>query len=80
VHPVAFGTAVDICGMQVHSGDLIHADRHGAVVIPANAARKLAAAATLCGRREQPILSAARSPGFSIEVLEAALAAADEIH
>jgi regulator of RNase E activity RraA len=80
VHPVAFGTAVDICGMQVHSGDLIHADRHGAVVIPASVARKVAAAASLCGRREQPILNAARSLGFSIEVLEAALAAADEIH
>jgi len=80
VHPVAFGTAVDICGMLVHSGDLIHADRHGAVIIPPSVARKVAGAAALCGRREQPILKAARSPGFSIEVLEAALAAADDIH
>lgn len=80
VHPVAFGTAVDVCGMLVHSGDLIHADRHGAVVIPAGVARRVAAAARLCARREEPILNAARSPGFSIEVLAAALAAADEIH
>jgi regulator of RNase E activity RraA len=71
---------VDIFGMLVSSGDLIHADRHGAVVIPHAVARQLPAAAALCGRREEPILRAARSPGFSIEVLEAALAAADEIH
>jgi regulator of RNase E activity RraA len=80
VHPVAFGQEVDICGMLVRSGDLIHADRHGAVVIPAGVARQVAVAAALCGRREEPILKAARSQGFSIEVLEAALAAADEIH
>jgi len=80
VHPVAFGTAVEVCGMLVHSGDLIHADRHGAVVIPAGVARRVAAAARLCARREQPILNAARSAGFSIEVLAAALSAADEIH
>jgi regulator of RNase E activity RraA len=66
--------------MLVHSGDLIHADRHGAVVIPHAVARRLAAAAALCSRREEPILKAARGHGFSIEVLEAALAAADDIH
>jgi regulator of RNase E activity RraA len=80
VRPVAFGQAVDVFGMLVHSGDLIHADRHGAVVIPHAVARRLAAAAALCSRREEPILKAARGHGFSIEVLEAALAAADDIH
>jgi regulator of RNase E activity RraA len=80
VHPVGFGMDVDVYGMVVRSGDLIHADRHGAVVIPHTVARKVAAAALLCARREEPILKAARSPGFSIEVLEAALATADEIH
>jgi regulator of RNase E activity RraA len=80
VHPVAFGTVVEVCGMVVRSDDLIHADRHGAVVIPHAVARQLPAAATLCARREAPILKAARSPAFSLELLEAALAAADEIH
>jgi regulator of RNase E activity RraA len=59
---------------------LVHADRHGAVVIPHAVAKKVAAAAALCARREAPILQAARSPGFSIAELEAALAASDEIH
>lgn len=80
VRPVAFATEVDIFGMVVRSGDLIHADRHGAVVIPHPVAARVAAAAALCARRERPILDAARSPGFSIQTLEAALAASDEIH
>jgi regulator of RNase E activity RraA len=80
VHPGAFGAEVEIFGMRVRSGDLIHADRHGAVVIPYRVARQVAAAAALCARREEPILKAARSEGFSIAVLEAALEAADEIH
>jgi regulator of RNase E activity RraA len=80
VRPVAFGNEVDVFGMLVRSGDLVHADRHGAVIIPHAVAKKVAAAAALCARREQPILEAARSPGFSIERLEAALAASDEIH
>jgi len=80
VHPFAFGTEVDVFGMRVCSGDLLHADRHGAVVIPHAVARKVAAAAALCGRREQPLLEAARSPGFSIAALEAAFAASDDIH
>lgn len=80
VHPVAFGAEVEVFGMLVCSNDLIHADRHGAVVIPHAVARHVAAAAQLCARREAPILKAARSAGFSIAVLEAALAEADEIH
>ena len=34
VHVVDFGIDVTVHGMAVKSGDLIHADRHGAVVVP----------------------------------------------
>jgi regulator of RNase E activity RraA len=80
VHGIAFGGTVDVLGMIVRSDDLIHADRHGAVVIPAEAAREVAGAARLCARREEPVLKVARSPGFSIEALERAMAEAAEIH
>ncbi len=36
VHVEEFGIPVRIHGMDVKSGDLIHADRHGAVVVPAD--------------------------------------------
>ena len=34
VHVVDYGVDVNIHGMAVKSGDLIHADQHGAVVVP----------------------------------------------
>jgi regulator of RNase E activity RraA len=80
VHSIAHGGTVDVFGMIVRSDDLIHADRHGAVVIPHEVARKVAAAAELCGRREEPILKVARSLDFSLEALERAMGEAAEIH
>jgi regulator of RNase E activity RraA len=80
VHAVGFGEAVNVAGMTVRSGDLVHADQHGAVVIPFDLAAKLPEAAELCARREEVILSVARSPSFSLEKLKAALARSAEIH
>jgi regulator of RNase E activity RraA len=80
VHAIAFGGTVDVFGMIARSDDLIHADRHGAVVIPREVAREVAKAAELCARREEPILKVARSPDFSLEALERAMAEAAEIH
>ena len=79
-HTVAFGCEVDVFGMIVRSGDLVHADRHGAVVIPHEIAREVPRAAELCGRREAPILRVARAQGFTVEALERAMGQADEIH
>jgi regulator of RNase E activity RraA len=80
VHIEAFNLDINVHGMQVGHGDLIHADRHGSVVIPRAAAERLPAAIDLCTRREAPILKAAREPGFSIEKLKAAMGEADDIH
>ncbi|WP_315833790.1 RraA family protein [Bradyrhizobium prioriisuperbiae] len=80
VHADSFGGTVNVAGMTVRSGDLVHADRHGAVVIPFDLAAKLPEAAELCARREEVILEVARSPSFSLDKLKAALARAAEIH
>ena len=80
VHAIAFGGTVDVFGMIARSDDLIHADRHGAVVIPREVAREVVKAAELCARREEPILKVARSPDFSLDALERAMAEAAEIH
>jgi regulator of RNase E activity RraA len=80
VHLANFGSAVRVAGMLVHSGDLIHADRHGAVVIPAATAGKIPAACDLLTRKEAVILDMARAPGFDIGKLRDALAKQDEIH
>src|SRR3954465_15510907 len=80
VHADSFGGEVRVAGMSVRSDDLIHADRHGAVVIPLDVAAKVPEAAELCGRRETPILEIARSPSFTLEKLKEALARSAEIH
>ena len=80
VHIEAFDLDINVHGMQVSHGDLIHADRHGSVVIPPAAIEKLPDAIDLCTRREAPILKAAREPGFSVAKLRAAMGEADDIH
>ncbi len=80
VHLVDFGRPVNVFGMQAAHDDVIHADYHGAVVIPAEAVRKLPAAIDLVARREEVILDICRSPGFTPARLRDAIQRAGEIH
>jgi hypothetical protein len=50
------------------------------MVIPLNVARQVAKEAELCARREEPIFKAARSPNFSLDALERAMAEAAGFH
>ncbi len=74
VHVVDFGGPVNVHGMAVRHGDLIHADRHGAVVVPREVARNLPRAVDLMARREKVILDACARPGFDVEMLKQAMA------
>ena len=80
VHIVDFGGQVNVAGMTVNDGDVVHADRHGAVVVPREAVAKLPEAVDLLTRREAVILDAARSSGFDVDVLKRAMAHSAEIH
>jgi regulator of RNase E activity RraA len=80
VHVEDSGIAVTVAGMRVAPGDLVHADRHGAVVIPHGLATRIPEAAAVIARREALILAAARSPGFTVDRLAEAMESRDEIH
>jgi regulator of RNase E activity RraA len=80
VDVVEVGGTVSVAGMIVATNDLIHADRHGAVVIPAGTVPKILEAAELLSRREKVLLDAARKPGFSVADLREAFSRMDEIH
>jgi regulator of RNase E activity RraA len=80
VHLVDCGGEVNVHGMVTQSGDLIHADRHGAVIIPHDVTRQVPAAAELCMRREKPILDACKSGNFSVDMIEKAISEAGDIH
>jgi regulator of RNase E activity RraA len=71
---------VNVLGMLCGHNDVIHADYHGSVVIPAEAVTKLPAAIDLIARREKVILDMARAPGFSAAKMREALRRAGEIH
>jgi len=72
VHVVEFGIAVKIHGMAVKSGDLIHADRHGAVVVPVATIEAMQKALDGLMKQEARIITAARAPGASVESIKAA--------
>lgn len=72
IHVVGFGEPISVSGMRVLSGDLVHADQHGAVVIPWEVADKVAAAAAEIAAAERVIISAAQQPGFNIDKLRQA--------
>ncbi len=79
IHVVDFASEVNVAGMIVKSGDLVHADRHGAVVIPHEAAREVPAAAALMARREAVMLDAAKKPGASVEEIKQAMVEAAKV-
>ncbi len=80
VHLVDFGGTVSVAGMIVSPNDVIHADRHGAVVVPHEAVKEIPAAIDLLTRREKVIIDAARAPGFSIARLRQAYGEQEDIH
>jgi regulator of RNase E activity RraA len=80
VHMVQMRCQANIFGMSCGHDDVIHADFHGAVVIPDHAVTKLPAAIDLLTRREKVILDMAREPGFTAAKMRAALQRAGEIH
>ena len=75
VHIVEFGLSVNVHSMEVQSGDLIHADRHGAVVVPVKNIDAMAAALDSLMKREARIIAAARAPGATAATIKAAMKA-----
>ncbi|MBB5216150.1 RraA family protein [Parapusillimonas granuli] len=77
---VTIGQPVQIHGLTIEDGDLIHADRHGAVVIPPEGLATLPHGIEVITAKERPLIEAAKRPGFSVEDLKRAMKEADDIH
>ncbi len=69
-HLEDFDVPVVVFGMLVRPGDIIHADRHGAVVIPRKLAPQVIEAAKEIERQERPIIGLCKSLDFSIAELD----------
>lgn len=72
VHVKEIGCKVEIFGMTVAKGDLIHADRHGAVVIPDDVVAVLETAIEKLLATEHLILGPAQQDGFDYGAFETA--------
>lgn len=58
---------VNIFGLTVMPGDLVHADRHGAAIVPGDIVPSLAGAIARMQESERLILEPARQSGFDID-------------
>ena len=72
VHVVEFGIDVRVHGMTVLDGTLIHADRHGAVIVPVEKIDAMKKANDKLSAQEARIIGAARSGG-GVAAIKAAL-------
>lgn len=72
VHVREIDCEVEILGMAVRPGELVHADRHGALVIPDEVTGALGAAIAKLQQTEKIVLEAARRPDFDFAKLKEA--------
>jgi 4-hydroxy-4-methyl-2-oxoglutarate aldolase len=69
VHITSAGQPVRFLGLAVMPGDLVMADKHGAMVIPPAAAAHLEEAIAEMERRERPVIEYCQSSAFKPEEL-----------
>jgi len=72
VHVREIGTPVTVFGLEIRDGEVVHADRHGALVIPADYLGALDDAIARMMGTERIVLDAARAEGFDFDAFEAA--------
>ncbi len=72
VHIREIDTPVSVFGLTVQPGELIHADRHGALVVPKDVIDQLEGAIQKLLSTERIVLDAASKPGFDFNAFEQA--------
>lgn len=73
VHIVDFGHPVEIGGLTISSGDLLHGDLHGVQSVPPAIAADIPAVAAKLNAHERELIALCRAPDFSLEKLRAAV-------
>jgi regulator of RNase E activity RraA len=69
VHVIDVGQPVEVGGLRVKPGDLLHADQHGVASIPLEIADRIPDAARRIEEGERKIIELCQKPGFSTEKL-----------
>lgn len=70
VHLVEIGIPVEVGGLTVRPGDLLHGDQHGVLAVPIEIVGRISEGVEQVERVERQIIDYCQSPGFSREGLE----------
>lgn len=68
-HIIEFGEPVEIGGLKIQSGDLLHGDRHGVLTIPLDVAVQIPGVAAKIVEEERALIDYCHSPQFTLEGL-----------
>ena len=63
-HLISLGEPVEIAGLRIQSGDLLHADQHGVLKIPHEIAAEIPSRAAEISLRRKQVIDFCWSPGF----------------
>jgi 4-hydroxy-4-methyl-2-oxoglutarate aldolase len=74
VHIIEIGTPVEIGGLKIQSGDLLHGDAHGVQSVPLDIAAQIPPMAARIASKERVIIDLCRSPDFSLDRLRTIIA------
>jgi regulator of RNase E activity RraA len=74
VHIIEIGTQVEIGGLKIRSGDLLHGDVHGVQSIPLGIAAHIPPIAARITARKRELIALCQSPEFSLEKLRTTIA------
>ena len=69
-HVSEYGKPVEIGGLRIHPGDLLHGDMHGVHTIPLSIAAEIPAMASQIREEEKELKAFCRSPQFSLKGLD----------
>jgi 4-hydroxy-4-methyl-2-oxoglutarate aldolase len=76
-HIFDFGGTVEVGGLKVRPGDLIHGDRHGVQTVPSEVAGKIPAVAHQIMHRREHLIGLCRATDFSLDKLREAICEPD---
>ncbi len=68
-HIFEIGEVIEVGGMEVRPGNLLHGDRHGVLTVPETIARDIPQAAAKLQQAEQAVVDFCQSPDFSVDKL-----------
>ncbi len=72
-HIFDVGACVNVGGMEIRSGDLLHGDRHGVLTVPPEIAASIPAVAARIEAAEEKVIEFCRSSEFSVQKLSEVL-------